>query len=53
VTDPRPTQLEVDAMAAEMFGPDWKREAELQIEAWNDFLARHLDMARDAVKEGQ
>jgi predicted phosphohydrolase len=49
VTDPRPTQLEVDAKAAEMFGEDWKKMPEHEIAEWNAFITRHLDIARDAV----
>jgi predicted phosphohydrolase len=49
VTDPRPTQLEVDAKAAEMFGRKWKDYPQHQIAEWNAFITRHLDMARDAV----
>jgi hypothetical protein len=49
VTDPRPTQLEVEAMAAKMFGEGWKKMPEHEIAAWNAFITRHLDIARDAV----
>jgi hypothetical protein len=51
VTDPRPTQAEVEAKAAEMFGPDWKATAQREIAVWDAFVARHLDMAREAVME--
>jgi hypothetical protein len=49
VTDPRPTQAEVEAKAAEMFGEDWKKMPEHEIAARNAFITQHLDIARDAV----
>jgi hypothetical protein len=49
VTDPRPTQAEVDAKAAEMFGDGWKGMAEREIQWWNQWIAKKLDKARAAV----
>lgn len=51
MTDPRPTQAEVEAQAALMFGEDWKVEPQRQIRQADAFIAECLDEARAAVME--
>jgi hypothetical protein len=52
VTDPRPTQAEVEAKAAEMFGEGWKQPMEEAKEDADAIIAALLDEARAAVMEG-
>jgi DNA-binding GntR family transcriptional regulator len=50
VTDTRPTQLEVDAKAAELFGSGWKRLLQHHQARIDAIIARRLDQARDALR---
>jgi hypothetical protein len=49
VTDPRPTQAEVEAMAAAMFGRKWKMFPESLKRQGDRIIADRLDKARAAV----
>jgi hypothetical protein len=49
VTDPCPTQAEVEAMAARMFGAEWKSLPQHQQAVLDAVIARRLDQARAAV----
>lgn len=49
MTDPRPTQAEVEAKAAEMFGADWKDLPQRQIRWGESYIADRLDKARAVV----
>ena len=42
----RPTQAEIEAMAAAMFGADWKRLPQHQQAVLDGVIARRLDAAR-------
>jgi hypothetical protein len=53
MTDPRPTQAEVEAKAAEMFGEGWKVGPQRQIRQAEAFITECLDEARRAVAEEQ
>ena len=48
----RPTQAEVEAMAAAMFGADWKRLPQHQQAVLDGVIARRLDAARARVVQG-
>jgi hypothetical protein len=49
----RPTQDEVEAKAAEMFGPEWKSLPQHQQAVLDAVIARRLDAARAAVLEAR
>jgi hypothetical protein len=49
VTDPRPTQAEVEAKAARMFGAEWKSLPQHQQAVLDAVIARRLDQARAVV----
>jgi hypothetical protein len=49
MNDPRPTQNEVEAMAAQMFGPDWKNSIQRKIAELEGVIAWRLDQARLVV----
>lgn len=44
-----PTQAEVEAKAAEMFGEGWKKELQHKKAIYDAAITRHLDAARAAV----
>jgi hypothetical protein len=47
--DTRPTQAEVEAKAAEMFGERWKSDFHDMQRVVDREIAEHLDLARAAV----
>jgi hypothetical protein len=50
VTDPRPTQAEVEAKADEMFGEGWKQPMEEAKQDADAVIAALLDEARAEVE---